>query len=203
MWVMKVLIKHLEEVFFRPIFSRDDFDDDDDDLGYGSFMGVRPFGLGFGFRPTYRDDFFTHLRRQMDLFRRYMTSFLNTTTFIDSTGQFPPNYDNSTYHTKVVNGSVISVNETIKKHTTNDSSFVFTVKVIKVRPQNETTNKEDEKPEILPEEPSFGSWPLPGQKPEVEVVETTNSPSTAEVSTTSQTEDEMSNDVNPKGIQFR
>lgn len=160
--------------YFRPPYFYQDDSSDDEDESFGPFLGaVRPFGYGQSFSPYgspygpagYGGDFFTRLRHQMEMFRRYMSGIWNVNSHFDP--QLPPNYDNSTYTTKVVNGSVISVNETIKKHTTNDSSFVFSFKVVKIRPENETisTNSDNDKE---PEQPSFGAWPVPERRPENE-----------------------------------
>lgn len=182
--------------FMGPFFDNDD-DQDDDFINYRPVYQYRPFGFGFGYRP-YQNDYFAHLRRQMELLRRFLHQMWNNTDsgYGGPFDELPPNYDNSTYTTKVVNGSIVSVNETVKKHTSNDSSFVFKVKVIQVRPQNETATPEEGV--NRPEEPE-------ATEP-VEVPVNTSAPSADSTPAITEqplpTDNEMDNDV-ALGRQFR
>lgn len=200
--------------FMGPFFDEDEDQDQDD--GFVNFRPpvyrpplYRPFSFGFGYRP-YANDYFANLRRQMEFLRRYFLSIYNNTDsgFGSPFDELPPNYDNSTYTTKVVNGSIISVNETVKKHTSNDSSFVFQIKVVQVRPQNETATPEEGVDKQEPEATEATGENQPEKLPENSSPlspEITTTPAAAANATEQQTvpsDNEADNDVGV-GRQFR
>lgn len=129
-------------------FYPDSVEDDESSDGDDFFGSMWP---GFRRRPMLGDmEWLEMLQRRFAIMNELLDKFFNRRTqFPDGVGfggfgDLPPEYDNSTYTTKVVNGSLVSVNETIKKHQSNSSTFFFHVKTIQVKPLNETEGVDGE-----------------------------------------------------------
>jgi len=217
-----------------PSFDRDDDEDEDGLFGPGpQFYGPRP---GFGSRPTYPmyhspSDYFRRMREQFLQIQRMNELMRNLFNF----GQFgprpilppasfpgffnndfgnfsdlPTNYDNTTFTTKNINGTIISVNETIRKIGNNDSSFVFHVKTIQVRPENETLDGDDGEVDLVEGQDTFidnagssssssrptSSGDLTTESATESVDESSSSSSGVTSNRTDTSEDPTANDVN-------
>uniref|UniRef100_T1IHB0 Uncharacterized protein n=1 Tax=Strigamia maritima TaxID=126957 RepID=T1IHB0_STRMM len=130
------------------------FDDDTgtDDEDFLRPIGFRPFGGSFGnFGNSEMGNFWNRFQEMMDQMRRRIYGTVNT-----DLEELPPNYHNTTYETKNVNGSIVTVNQTIDKQTTNNSHSYFHIKVVQVKPEKpveETTgtNSTPSPPRSTPE----------------------------------------------------
>lgn len=165
---------------FPPTF--DDFDRDDsfeDDDAFGGYNPFRRMSFLEYFRRIQEN-----MRRMWENTRRQMWAARNGTVF--NFDRFPPDYNNSTFTTKVVNGSIISVNETIKKHQGNDSSYFFMWKVVQVKPEN-ATGQDEPDVEVPSDVAPEVSTNLPSSFPEIE--------STHEAELDSSTSKDESNDI--------
>lgn len=161
----------------------DDDDDDDDD-----------FGSNFGFvdYPRYGYNPFVYWRRRIAEMNRFFNMLFNRPRPVypifpfGDVDKYPPEYSNSTITTKVVNGSVITVNETITKHQSNGNTFFIHTKTVHVRPENAnetvtTTDEQTTAPELVTRV----------TEPRIEQPTTA-----APTATPTATENDQSNDVN-------
>lgn len=134
-----------------PYRGGDDGDEGDvfgagDDDGFYNVFRRPTFNRPTFFRPSGID--LSYLERRMEFMNRLFNRLFGNggpydSPFggpfdVDDFDIYPPSYDNTTVTTQTVNGSVITVNDTIKKFQTNHSTFFFHVKTIRVRPENET-----------------------------------------------------------------
>jgi len=122
-------------------FPFDDSDGDDDD----------DWGFGVSFSDSFRrmQEQFRRMQEQMEEFMKNRFPSLSTGGF----GDLPTNYHNSTSETKNVNGTLVTVNQTIDRHTSNNSQSFFHVQVVQVKP---------EKPVVPSDNPSENTeTPLP------------------------------------------
>lgn len=129
-------------------FDADSEDEDDDDF----FGSLYP---GFRQRPMFDMEWVAMMQRRIAMMNALLDRLFNRRTQfppdVFSGGDFdnlPPDYDNSTFTTKVVNGSLVSVNETVKKHQTNSSTFFFHFRTVQVKPLNDTEEVDGNVPTV-------------------------------------------------------
>ncbi|GAB6030897.1 hypothetical protein CHUAL_007728 [Chamberlinius hualienensis] len=185
-----------------PYPDRWEVSDDFDDGEWGPYEGPRQRRPSRRFFGDDDDDSDSDERRQnplndvlKKLLEKYLKDLVNGTK-LDS---LPPNYHNESSIKEIVNGSLVTINETIDKETDQDNNtFTLDVKSIDVQPLNATDKPQEELPSTaLPstELPAtVATTKLPEMTTEVPL-DSTTAGSKVDTSSTAATIDDLLNEL--------
>jgi len=177
---------------FRDQFTLEDSDDDHHERRFSPFgFGQNPAGQGFGFGSDSDED--NDSRRPQSDFAQQFNALLQALANAinkssSDVNKLPPNFHNSTSTKEVVNGTIVTVNETVDKQTDeNNNTFFVDTKVIDVQPSIQ--------PEETTAQATVTTFPF---ETTMAAVEVTSGPS--ESSSSSKTPEEPSSSV--RGIEI-
>jgi hypothetical protein len=118
-----------------------DADDSDEDGDNNSDANSEVVGFNVALFPTsslFGPNMFQKLQESLRVIRDQLNNMWtmsnNTSNFMD----IPDDYRNSTSKTQIINGTVVTVNETITKKNEDGVQSVYHVRVISLRPENDT-----------------------------------------------------------------
>lgn len=125
-----LILPGLDTGFGRPTFGFDNDDSDADD--------DRPFNP-FNFSPIHNPfgGFFDSLQSTMKRLREQMMSRLPTVGTLYPFNKIPEGA-NTTSTTKVIDGHIVTINETTFNDDNPNSTFVFKIRTVDVKPENAT-----------------------------------------------------------------
>lgn len=138
-----VLVLPQQNPFSLGAIGSSDDDDDDADDGLGGFTSP---GLYYPFRTNPLDGFMSSMQHYMDRLRAQMASVLTRIpeqSFFNPWARVPEGA-NTTSTTKIIDGHVVTINETTYSNSDDGNSAIFRVRIIDVKPQEDTTESAEE-----------------------------------------------------------
>ncbi|XP_043278634.1 icarapin-like [Venturia canescens] len=133
---------------YRPFFRISEFPSFDDDSKASS--PEDPFDADFPWRESSFGGFFDGLQGLMNRIQKQMADVLSS---LPRPGSFGPGGripegGNTTSTTKIINGHVVTINETTYQSGNNDSNIVLRVNIVDVKPVNSTGDGNGEEVEV-------------------------------------------------------